>query len=56
MKSDFYLLGIPCKILGIIISTNTRSFKQNIKYKEIDNKAQDFYVENPHTKYGDNKP
>ena len=42
------LLGLSYKILGWNKLTYSKQFKRNIKYKEIDNEAQDFYVENPH--------
>ena len=37
-----YFLGKPYKILGIINLTCYRQFKQNIKYKNIDNEVQKF--------------
>ena len=43
-----HFLGKPYNILGLIKLTYFRQFKHNVKYKDIDNGAQDFYVENPY--------
>ena len=45
---DMYFLGKPYKILSIINLTCSGQLKQNIKYKSIDNEAQDFLCENPY--------
>ena len=43
-----HFLGKPYNILGWIKLTYFRQFKHNVKYKDIDNGAQYFYVENPY--------
>ena len=54
-NKDLYVIpnSFTCEMLRIIYFINYKQFKQNIKYEIYKQWEQDFYMENPHTNFGD---